>query len=241
MSGGILCVLQARMSSTRLPGKVLAPLLEQPLLARQIERLRRARCLDNLCVATSSENDDDPVADCCRGLDVDCYRGSLDDVLDRIYRAALRYQPEHVVRVTGDCPLLDPELLDAVVAQHIVEGNDYTSNAHVRTFPDGLDVEAIRLKALAQAWRSATSPHDREHVTPYLYRDGGEFLCAAHVDGTDRSALRWVVDYPRDLDFVRAVYAALYPSKPDFGRADIHALLAQRPALARINTREAEA
>ncbi|MCC7410167.1 MAG: glycosyltransferase family protein [Gammaproteobacteria bacterium] len=226
------------MSSTRLPGKVLAPLLGRPLLARQIERIRRAR-LDALCVATSSDGSDQPIADCCGELGVGCYRGSLSDVLDRYYQAARAYAPRHVVRITGDCPLVDPRLLDGVVDQHLREDNDYTSNAHVRSFPDGLDVEVFRFPALERAWRLATLPFEREHVTPWFYRSASTCRCGVYRDSVDRSAQRWVVDYPEDLEFVRAVYAALYPHKPDFGREDVQRLLDSRPELAALNARQA--
>ena len=225
------------MSSTRLPGKVMATILGKPMLACIIERIRRARGPDTLCVATSIDASDDPVADCCVGLGVECYRGSLNDVLDRYYRAAQPRGVEHVVRVTADCPLLDPVLLDAIIEQHLHEGNDITSNAFVRTFPDGLDVEVIRFTALELAWREALTRHQREHVTPYFYRPDTTFRLGAYRDTVDRSALRWVVDYPRDLEFVRAVYAALYPRKPDFGWIDILGLLETQPELAEINSR----
>lgn len=235
----ILCVLQARMSSTRLPGKVLMPILGKPMIGHQIERIRRSRCIDRLVVATSDQPSDDPLAAYCAQIGTSCFRGSLGDVLDRYYQAARAHQPEHVMRLTGDCPLTDPQLLDRIVEQHLREGNDYTSNVHERTYPDGLDAELFTYALLEQAWRQATTPFEREHVTPYMYRTGPAFKRGAVCDRVDRSALRWTVDYPEDFEFVRRVFEALYPSRPDFGMAEVCELLAQRPELSMINARHA--
>ncbi len=237
MSTGILCMVQARMSSSRLPGKVLAPLLGRPLLTRQVERLGMSRRIDDLCVATSTDPSDQAIADCCRGMGVPCYRGDLDDVLDRFYQAALTFGPAQVVRITGDCPLLDPDLVDAIIEQHLREQNDYTSNVSIRSFPDGLDVEVFSFTALARAWKEAGSHYEREHVTPFFYRDASGFRCGVYRDEVDRSSERWVVDYPEDLEFVRRIYAALYPRKPDFRRADVHQLLEARPDLVNAGAR----
>ena len=131
----VLCILQARVSSTRLPGKVLKPILGEPMLARQIERIARAERVDALTVATSDQASDDGVAGLCERLGVDCYRGSLDDVLDRFYQAARRSGPSHVMRLTGDCPLTDPAILDALVELHLAGDFDYSSNVEERTYP----------------------------------------------------------------------------------------------------------
>lgn len=235
----VLCVLQARMSSTRLPGKVLKPILGRPMLGHQIDRIGRARRIDRLIVATSSEASDQLLADYCRELGVDCYRGSLNDVLDRYYQAARSYAPQHVMRLTGDCPLTDPALLDRIVAQHLREGNDYTSNVHERTYPDGLDAELFRYSLLEQAWREAHTPFEREHVTPYFYSTGPAFRRGAVKDTIDRSQWRWTVDYPEDFEFVSRVFEALFPVNPDFGLAEVCALLQRQPELALINARHA--
>ncbi|MBM3560846.1 MAG: hypothetical protein FJX53_13430, partial [Alphaproteobacteria bacterium] len=151
----VIAVLQARTSSSRLPGKVLRPLQGRPMLERQIERILRSRRLDRLVVATSDHPEDDPIEALCRTLGVDCFRGALEDVLDRFYRAAASRRPDHVVRLTGDCPLCDPEIIDRVVAHHLEGGYDYTCNVLEPTFPDGLDVEAMTWASLETAWRES--------------------------------------------------------------------------------------
>lgn len=206
------------MSSSRLPGKVLAPVLGEPMIGRQVERLRRARRIDELIVATSADPSDDPLAAYCEGLGLSVFRGSLDDVLDR-YRAALALFPqaEAVVRLTADCPLADPELIDRVIAHHHAQGADYTSNTlGVRTYPHGLDAEVIRPAVLALAAERARDPYEREHVTPYVYRRPEAFRLAGVSRETSLAMLRWTVDLPEDLAFVRDVYAQLYPRDPAF-------------------------
>jgi len=225
-------ILQARASSRRLPGKVLKPLLGRPMLERQIERLGRARRLDRLTVATSTDASDDAIAALCASLGVDCFRGSLDDVLDRFYRAALAARPTTVLRLTGDCPLTDPAVIDALIDLHCCGNFDYSSNAQTRTYPDGLDVEAMQFACLEAAWRESTLPSEREHVTPFIYRHPERFRLGGLTQSPDLSHLRWVVDDPQDFDFVTAIYEALYPTKPDFASADILDLLARRPDIA---------
>jgi len=228
----ILGILQARTSSRRLPGKVLKPILGRPMLERQIERLRRARRMEGLVVATSDDATDDPIAALCRSLAVDCFRGSLDDVLDRFYQAALRSAADTVVRLTGDCPLADPGVIDALIALHASGGYDYTSNTLTRSYPDGLDAEVASMPCLEAAWREATLPSEREHVTPFIYHHPERFRLGSLVQSTDLSGLRWVVDEPDDFAFVTAIYGALYPENPNFGTADVLALLERRPDIA---------
>jgi len=232
-----VAILQARMGSSRLPGKVLMPILGEPMLARQIERVRRARSLARLVVATGDQADDDPIAALCARLGVDCFRGSRDDVLDRFCKAAERYPSDHVVRLTGDCPLADPAAIDAAVAFHRAGGFDYSSNTLHPTFPDGLDVEVVRSAALAAAGHEARDPFEREHVTPFLYRRPERYRLGDFRRTPDLSALRWTVDHPEDFQLISQVYAALYPAKPDFALDDVLALFEKRPELARINAR----
>lgn len=231
----ILAILQARTGSTRLPGKVLKPILGRPMLYRQLERVQRAKSLGGLVVATSSHPSDDPLEALCREHGIAVHRGSLEDVLDRFHGAAAPYKPDHVVRLTGDCPLIDPGILDEVVRRHLEGGHDYTSNAHRPTYPDGLDVEVIAWHALDEAWREAKLPSQREHVTPFVADQPGRYrIC--HVTGAeDLSHHRWTVDEPEDFRLVEAVYEALYPANPAFGMGDVLAYLAGHPELAGIN------
>jgi spore coat polysaccharide biosynthesis protein SpsF len=224
------------MSSSRLPGKVLLPILGEPMLARQIERLHRARRIDQLVVATSAASTDDPIAEQCAKLGVACHRGSLDDVLDRFAQAAKPYAPQHVVRLTADCPLTDPQLIDQLIDRHLASGADYTSNAHPPSYPDGLDAEVMRYAVLHIAWREAHRKAEREHVTLYIASQPDRFVIERVQSEVDLSALRWTVDEADDLTLVERIYAALYPHKPDFTTRDILQLLEERPELRTLNT-----
>jgi spore coat polysaccharide biosynthesis protein SpsF (cytidylyltransferase family) len=233
----VLGILQARVSSSRLPGKVLRPVLGQPMIARQIERLKRARTLDALVLATSTDASDDALARWAADANMPVYRGSLDDVLDRFVCAARLYAPRHVVRLTGDCPLADWTVIDRVVARHLVCGADYTSNTIDPTWPDGLDVEVMTMAALETAWREAAAPFQREHVTQFIVGQPARFRLENVRGDADLSALRWTVDEPADLELVEAVYAALYPANPAFDTADILAFLQRNPRWMTHNTR----
>jgi len=232
----ILAVLQARMSSSRLPGKVLKPLAGQPMVLRQIERLARARRIDRLVVATSTEPSDDPLAQMLAAASVAVHRGPLDDVLARFVGALDAHTADHVVRLTADCPLADPEGVDAAIALHLQSGADYTSNTP-ETFahPKGLDVEVITAPGLRRAAALATTPEEHEHVTWGVWTRPDRFrlawLKSGHADDGD---IRWTVDTPGDYAFVAAVYDALYPANPAFTSADIRAFLATRPDLAQF-------
>jgi spore coat polysaccharide biosynthesis protein SpsF len=221
-----LAILQARMTSSRLPGKVMAPLLGEPMIGRQIERLRRAQRIDKLVVATSTDASDDPLADYVQSLGVQVFRGPLDDVLER-FRATLVRHPEAkaVVRLTADCPLTDPELIDLVIEHHHTAGADYTSNTlGTRTYPHGLDTEVIAPDALVDAAERAVDPYEREHVTPYIYRRPETYRLAGVARHDSLAALRWTVDLPADLGFVRDAYARLYPYNPEFTSDAVAAL-----------------
>ncbi|HEY8617244.1 glycosyltransferase family protein [Phenylobacterium sp.] len=222
-------ILQARMSSQRLPGKVMKPLAGKPMVERQIERLRRCETLDRLVVATSTEPSDDPLAGRLERVGVEVFRGALDDVLGRFVGCldALGVDGD-VVRLTADCPLADPGVIDAGVRRRAELGVDYLSNGRVRTYPRGLDMEVFTAEALRAAGREATSAYDREHVTPYLYAAGSRFSQGALTQDRDESELRWTVDTPDDYAFVAKVYDALYPANPAFTSDDIRALPFQR-------------
>jgi spore coat polysaccharide biosynthesis protein SpsF len=213
----ILTIVQARMSSSRLPGKVLKPILGAPMMARQVERLRRARRIGDLVVATSTEPGDDVVAECADGLGCLTFRGSLADVLGRYAGALQAHGPaDHVVRVTADCPLTDWRVIDRVIERHLETGADYTSNTVKRTFPKGLDVEVVRASRLLEAAHEATDPYEREHVTPFFYFRPERFRIVQVTQAVDQNPLRWTVDTAADFVFAESVYAALYPVQPDF-------------------------
>lgn len=241
-----LVVIQARSGSTRLPGKVRLPLAGEPLLARLIERVTAATARFDVVVATTTDPADDDIVDLARRVGVRGFRGHPTDLLDRHYRAALAAGPgvDTVVKVPSDCPLLDPAVIDRVLAAHASSGNaDFTSNLHPATYPDGNDVEVITLEALAVAHREAARPLEREHTTPFLWERPERFRIAnvAWETGLDYSmSHRFTVDYPADYDFVAAVYDALWArGRPVFSLGDILRLLEVRPDIFAINQRYA--
>jgi len=232
-----VAVVQARMGSSRLPGKVLADVAGRPMLWHVVQRLGRAHGLDQVVVATSDLPQDDAIADFCGGGSLACFRGSEGDVLDRYYRAATRFSAETIVRVTADCPLLDPEVVDETVRLFERGGVDYAANTLLQTFPDGLDVEVFSFDALERAWREAHREAEREHVTPYL-RTSPQFRRANLAYAGDPSARlqRWTVDSEDDLRFVRRVFGALR-GEPRFGMERVLALLQSQPDLLLFNQR----
>ena len=230
----ILAIIQARMSSSRLPGKVLRPLAGSPMILRQIERLRRARRVDSLVVATSDDRSDDDLADVLAAAGVALFRGPLDDVLARYVGALDAFGPaEHVVRLTGDCPLADWTVIDAVIARHLETGADYTADTWGRrTFPKGLDADVVKSAVLRQAHAEATAPFDREHVLPFVYGRPDRYRLQGLTQEADEGEVRWTVDLPDDYAFVSAVYDALYPVEPAFSSDDVRRLVRSRPDLA---------
>lgn len=231
----VLAILQARVSSTRLPGKVLKPILGKPMLTHQIERALRAKRIDRLILATSRDPSDDSLERLCQEMNLPCYRGDLNDVLDRYYQASLLFHPLHVVRLTGDCPLVDPAVIDRVVECYLAGNFDYLSNTLEPTFPDGLDVEIFSFFALKKAWMKAVLPSEREHVTPYIRNHEEIFKIGDFKGETDLSSHRWTVDEARDFEFITRVYEKLYPSAPDFGTAEVLDLLCKHPEIMNIN------
>lgn len=228
-----VAVIQARLSSSRLPSKVLMDICGRPMLDRVVDRVRRAYSLDKVVVATSTDPSDDLLADHCRRAGIPHHRGPLSDVLGRFVIAARHERADVVVRVTADCPLIDPILIDAVVALRNQRGADYASNVMARRFPRGLDTEAFTAAALFRADREGRLPHHREHVTPYLYEDPARFVTASLIGQDDQGRHRWTVDTPEDLALVRAIYARL--GDPSAGWRDVLELLEREPALAEIN------
>lgn len=198
----VLCIIQARMGSSRLPGKVLRKVVGVPLLRFTLDRLKRSKEINKLVVATGEGAANDPIEALARDAEVECFRGSEDDVLSRFARASDAY-PDHetIVRVTGDCPLIDPEVVDRVITFYHENGFEYASNVSPPTFPDGLDVEVFSRKALARADQEAKRPSEREHVTIYL-RGSGKFRTGNLTHSADLSAVRLTVDREEDLEVV---------------------------------------
>lgn len=229
----IVAIVQARMGASRLPGKVLLDLEGEAMLSRVVARVRAAKSVDLVVVATSDQPADDAVASYCRAHDIPCSRGSETDVLDRFYRAAEQHGATVVVRITGDCPLMDPAVVDKVVRAYRTQPLDYATNVLRYTYPDGLDVEVMSFEALRRAHTEAKDPVSREHVTPYI-RTSGKFRVGGveHEVDLSQKQYRWTVDDEADLAFVRAVYARLSKDHgPTFGLDAVLALLDREPTL----------
>lgn len=232
----IVAIIQARMGSTRLPGKVLLDLAGEPMLARDMHRLARAQTLDDVVVATTIKSTDDAIVALCQERNWPYFRGSEADVLDRYYRAAQEYQADVVVRVTSDCPLIEPDVVDRVVQEFLERQPeiDYASNtAPERTFPRGLDTEIMSFEALARAWREDKNPAWREHVTPYIWRHPELFETYNVLNEEDLSYMRWTVDTPEDLALARRIYEHF--GHDQFSWHEVLAVLVQHPAWLEIN------
>ena len=230
-------IVQARMTSTRLPGKVLKEVQGKSLLAYQIERLRKVKLADTIVVATTVNATDDPIVRFCTDEDVDFYRGSEQDVLARYMGAARKCGASVIVRVTSDCPLIDPEVVDHVISRFARAAGraDYVSNTLLRTYPRGLDTEVFSYKVLEEAFSRASEPTEREHVTPYIYGRPERFCLLNVAQDTDLSAHRWTVDTKEDFELIRLMLESMYPLKPDFRMRDCLELLEEHPEWVAIN------
>jgi len=228
-----LVLIQARMGSSRFPGKVLEDLCGRPMLWHVVNRVRRATRVDRVVVATTDRGIDDPIAQFCEKEGIGCFRGSELDVLDRFYQAAKASGAEVVVRITADCPLIDPAVIDKVLARFQRGDCDYACNVIRYTYPDGLDTEVFSFAALERAWRQASKPSEREHVTPYLRTDKFRVANVESEIPVSPAQYRWTVDRPADLEFVRKVFGA-FSKNGEFGFREVFELLKERPDLATI-------
>lgn len=204
----IVAIIQARMGATRLPGKVLEDVAGQPMLARVVSRTRRSNTLDTVVVATTTQPADDAIVSLCKERGWPFFRGNEDDVLDRYYRAGLAFKAGVIVRITADCPLIEPEIIDRLVSEFLSHYSqfEYISNILVRTFPRGLDAEVMSFDALKKAWQEDNNPDSREHVTLYILRHPELFRIQNLANDSDYSSMRWTVDTIEDLVFVRKIY-----------------------------------
>lgn len=237
-------IIQARMTSTRLPGKVLKPVYldEQPktMLEAVIERVAQCQNIDMIIVATTTNKTDDPIEKLCRRMDVECFRGDEHDVLERYYLAATRFDLTYVIRITSDCPVIDPEVIDQIVTfyKDSYPRYDYVSNTLERTYPRGLDTEIFSYQVLRQAYLEAKAEDEREHVTCYIYRNSdNKFRIQTFLQSNDYSDLRLTVDTVDDLNLIQNIYEALYPNNPNFRQKDIvHLLTEVHPEWVDINS-----
>lgn len=236
----IVTVVQARCSSSRLPNKILLPLVGKELLLRQIERISFSKLAGTIVVATSTESSDDIVEKICLENNILCFRGNLTDLLDRHYQAAKIYDADAVVKIPSDCPLIDFRIIDKVL-DYFIRNNDkydYVSNLHPATYPDGNDVEIMHFSVLEKAWKEAEKDFEREHTTPYIWENPQIFRIGNVVweTGKDFSmSHRFTIDYPEDYQFIKEIYERLYPNNPYFSLDDILNLLESEPEIKKIN------
>lgn len=232
-------IVQARMTSTRLPGKILKQVLGKPLIEYQIERLQRVKLVDEIVIATTTNQTDEPIVELCNRLSVPYFRGSEQDVLERYYQATTAHQADVVVRVTSDCPLIDPEVIDKVIDYYLQNQShyDYVSNSLQRTYPRGMDTEVFSGSVLQQAFWEATAQPDREHVTPFIYRQPDRYRLGHVTYSKDCSHHRWTVDTPEDFDLIQKMLKAIYEKKPNFTLEDCLGLLREYPDWYFINNK----
>ena len=233
----IIAIIQARMGSTRLPGKVLKTIMNKTLLEYQLERVKRSLLIDEIVVATTDKESDNPIVALCEQIGIHVYRGSENDVLSRYYGAAVEFKADIIVRLTSDCPLIDPIIIDQVIQLHLERKVeiDYTSNALVRSFPRGLDTEVFTFKALQKAHENASLERDREHVTAYIYTNKDKFQFANLKSIRNYDSHRWTVDTEEDFELVKRILEVLYPSTPQFTMQDVLNLLEENPTWPQIN------
>jgi spore coat polysaccharide biosynthesis protein SpsF len=229
-----IAIVQARMGSTRLPGKVLKDLGGESVLARVVRRLRRSVEISQVIIATTILPADEAIVRECDRLKLACFRGSDSDVLDRYYRAAQAFRANTVVRITSDCPLIDPALVDTTIKALFRENVDYATNANPRTFPRGLDAEAFTFAALDRARSEAIQSYEREHVTPYFYEHPELFRLASVENSVDQSIHRWTLDTKEDLALIREIYLR-FGNRDDFSWEEALAAVEREPELAELN------
>lgn len=232
----IAAIVQARMGSTRLPGKVLKKIAGKPLLEHIIDRVRESHLIEKIVIATTIKSEDQVISQVATHLSVESYVGSENDVLDRFYQSAKTYHADIIVRITPDDPFKDPNVIDKIINYYLLHRGDvdYVSNTIYPTYPEGLDVEIFSFKALEKAWKEAKKPSEREHVTPYIWNHPELFRLANVENKKDLSHLRWTLDNERDLKFAREVYKTLYKGNI-FLMEDILNLLTENPELIEIN------
>jgi spore coat polysaccharide biosynthesis protein SpsF len=233
----VVIIIQARMNSTRLPGKVLKTVLGKPLLEYQIERLRRVKLADQMIIATTTNDCDQPIVDLCDRLVIPYYRGSEEDVLSRYYEAAIEFQADAIVRITSDCPLIDPQVIDQVIQRYVdaYPEYDYVSNCLDRTYPRGMDTEVLSFKSLDEAFHQSSIQGDREHVTAFIYRQSDRYNLGQINYLKNHSEHRWTVDTLEDFQLIKIIIESLYPFKPKFSLQDCLDILSKNPKWSIIN------
>lgn len=233
----VVAIVQARMGSTRLQGKVMKEILSKPVILWDLDRISLSKLIDEVIVAIPYSKENDVIINTIKEYNdkIIITRGSEDDVLDRYYQAAVQANADVVVRITSDCPLIDPVVIDNVIEQFLDGDCDYCSNSLTRTYPRGLDTEVFSFKALEEAWNEANKDHEREHVTPYIIENPDKFKLLNVANDIDLSHLRWTLDTKEDFEFIKAVYKRIYPKKQLFLMDDVLELMDKEPELIDIN------
>lgn len=233
----VVAIIQARMGSTRLPGKILKEVNGKPLLSYQLERLQSARLIDEIVIATTIEKQDDLIEAFCERKEVSFYRGSEFDVLARYYETAVKFKADVIVRITSDCPIIDPLVVDKTIKYFLDHQSsyDYISNTIERTYPRGLDTEVFSFEALKRAYLEASLERDREHVTAYFYTNPDRFRIGSIKNGVDHSKYRWTVDTEQDFKLIKLLINHLYNKNPKFTMEDALNLMEQNPTWYDIN------
>lgn len=231
----IYAIVQARIGSTRLPGKVLKPLCGKPMLWHLVNRLKHSKEINEIIIATTVLHEDDVIANFCLEHSINFSRGSSEDVLSRYYESAKKYNAEIIIRVTADCPVIDPAVVDRIIDAYLKEKVDYMSNSMVRTFPRGLDTEIFPFEILERTYNEATKEYEREHVTPYIYNHPEIFSLKSFLNSKDLSFHRWTVDTKEDFKLIEEIYNSLFSKKEVFLLEDILKLFEERPELFAIN------
>lgn len=236
MKKKITAVIQARLGSTRLPGKTMMTIEGEPLLGHLVKRIKATNYVNDIIIATTVNKRDDAIVEFARSNNLKFYRGSEEDVLDRFYNACVEFSVDTIVRVTPDCPLLDPRVVDIVITRYMEGNYDYVSNVIIPTFPDGLDTEVFPFKSLKKAWHEAKLLSEREHVTAYIIKHPDKFrLFNVRREGEDLSGMRWTVDTQRDLEFIREIFLNMKSRDGIFYSEDIIDVLKKKPDLTKIN------
>lgn len=238
----IVAVIQARLGSSRLPGKTMLSICGKPLLIQMVERVSYSKKINEIVVATTNNTEDNIIYELCKKTNIKVYRGDENDLLARHYFAGRVYGADAIVKIPSDCPLIDASIIDKVI-EHFVNSYpnyDFVSNLHPPTYPDGNDVEIMKMSVLEEAWQNATKDYEREHTTPYIWDNPSKYKIGNVVWDTGynySNSHRWTIDYEEDYAFIRKVYSELYPKKQNFTLYDILTLLHANPYIAEINSK----
>ena len=236
----IYAIIQARMGSTRLPGKVMMELCGKPVIEHVVNRLNESKLIDKIIIATSIDSNNQPIIEFCQKKDISYFVGSENDVLDRYYKTAIYNKLDEediLIRITSDCPLIDPFVVDKVIEEHISKNNDYTTNVIECTYPDGLDCEVFNFSILKDAWLNANLSSQREHVTLYIRDNPNKFKLGNVKNDYDLSDFRWTLDEKEDFIFINEIYQNLYHENSFFTMEDVIELINHKPELLEINSK----